>query len=79
MFFGSGFYLDAFFELDTERPDSMNGIKAIPRSKIIEFGMQYGLTFEECEDFLYVIRAMDNEHIKRMNAKAKANNGKKKT
>lgn len=55
-------YLDAFYELDTERPAGMVP-GAIPWGKIIQYGQHYGFDLEE---LLFFIRKMDEAHLSRI-------------
>ena len=63
---GLNFYLQTFFDLDSERH---NGFKvgAIPWSSIKLYASHYELDKDETEDLLYIIRRMDSEHLKRVN------------
>lgn len=55
-------YLDAFYELDTERPaGTVPG--PIPWGKIIQYGQHYG--FDE-QELLFFIRKMDEAHLQRL-------------
>lgn len=56
---GLKFYLDAFYELDTER--NLTDLQPIPWSSIVHYADRYE-TNEE--DLLYLIRAADNEYLK---------------
>ncbi len=54
-------YLDAFYELDTERPmGTLPG--PIPWSAIIDYGTYYGFDIDE---LLFFIRKLDEAHLKR--------------
>ncbi len=57
-------YLDAYYELDTERSHQM-GLMRIPWSKIVGYGERYGFDIEE---LVYFIRKMDDaqlEHLRK--------------
>lgn len=70
---GGGFYLDAFFELSTERPPSdvkVTGdkrelvVRALPFASIDRYAARFGINdVDEFTLFLRVIRAMDRELI----------------
>lgn len=62
---GSQFYLDAFFDLDSERSHGI-APTAIPRSSIVAYATEYGLENEEKDDLIYLIRCMDNDRLKAM-------------
>lgn len=62
------FYLDAYFELDTERSKSM-GMERIPFSRIVDYAKFIGLSLQECNDLITVIRLVDNGVIKYNNEK----------
>lgn len=69
--FGLNFYLDAFFDLDAERTHAL-APTPIPRSSIVAYAKEYELDEDEKEDLIYLIRRMDNEHLKKI-GKKKAN------
>lgn len=62
---GSQFYLDAYFDLDSERSHAMAPV-AIPRSCIVEYAREYELDEEEKDDLIHLIRCMDNDRLKGM-------------
>lgn len=68
---GLQFYLDAFFDLDAERTHAL-APTPIPRSCIVEYAKEYRLSDEQKDDLIYIIRRMDNEHLKKIAAKTKA-------
>lgn len=68
---GLQLYLQAFFDLDSERSHGM-GIAMIPWSCITNYAMAYEFSEEQTQDLIYFIRAMDGEHVKRL---AKKSNG----
>lgn len=59
-------YLNAWFELDTERTAALAQIK---RSDIFAYAHDYGLSEEQTEDLWFYVRQMDGEHLKRVQAK----------
>lgn len=65
---GLQFYLNAFFELDSER-DMGWGIGPIKRRAIWDYAVDYELDYDEREDLLYYIREMDNAHIAQVREK----------
>ena len=76
---GLQLFLQAFFDLDTERSHSL-GVTMIPHSRIREYAKDIELDSEDREDLIYFIREMDLAHTKRLTAKnkTKATDGKKK-
>ncbi len=54
-----GFYVAAYYDLETERPNNGWSICAIPRSKIVAYGRERGLGGEVLDAFVYVLRRMD--------------------
>lgn len=64
------FYL-AFQELSSCRPVGM-GIGAIPWTAIREYAQQENFVGEDYEEFMYMIREMDNAWLEYQNEKAKA-------
>lgn len=63
LFLGSEFYLQAFFDLDSERSHGM-GLVHIPRSAIRDYAIEYELDENETDDLHCYIRAMDNVNLK---------------
>jgi len=64
-----GFYIEAFNELHTCRNTGL-GISPIPFSPIVEYAKVYAI--DDFEEFLYLIRRMDNSYLTVMERK---NNG----
>jgi len=58
-------YLDAFYELDTERAHGV-GLVRIPWSVIVRYGQHYGYDVEE---LVFFIRRMDDAHLERLAGK----------
>ena len=60
-------YLEAFYELDTERSHTvtMHGMSVarIPWSRIVQYADHYGM---DAEELLYFIREMDDAHLARL-------------
>lgn len=65
---GLQLFLQAFFDLDTERSHSM-GIVLIPWSSIKDYARTYEFDEEQTEDLLFLIRAMDIAHTKNISKK----------
>ena len=65
---GLGLYLQAFFDLDSERQIGFS-ILPIPWRAVVKYAQVYGFDEEQREDLLFFIRRMDNAHIERMNKK----------
>jgi hypothetical protein len=55
-------YVDAFYELDTERNHGM-GLVRIPWSSIVAYGDRYGYDVDE---LVFFIRQMDEAHIEKL-------------
>lgn len=68
---GLQLYLDAFFELDSERSHSLS-LTPIPGSCIRSYADYYEFDHEQAEDLLFLIREMDAENLQRLKSK---NNG----
>lgn len=62
---GLFFYLQAFFDLDSERTSGMNRGQ-IPFFKIIKYAKHYKLDDDEESVLVHHIRLMDNAHLKRL-------------
>lgn len=58
---GLGLYLQAFFDLDTERSHA-HGITMIPWSRIKEYAEFNNFSDEQADDLFYLIRQMDVAH-----------------
>lgn len=69
---GLQLYLQAFFDLDSERSHGM-GITMIPWQSINYYAMAYEFTDDQKEDLMYFIRKMDVAHTKRLQEKNKSN------
>lgn len=66
---GLEIYLDAFFDLDTERSHGM-GLTRIPQSKVREYAKDHGWDKEQAYNLSYFVTFMDAEHLKRLEAKS---------
>lgn len=67
---GLELFLQAFFDLDTERSHGLT-LTAIPFTSILRYADLYELGEEETHDLLFFIRRMDNAHLARLEKKAK--------
>lgn len=65
---GLELYLNAFFELDSERQVGFS-ILPIPWRSIVNYAQVYGLDDEQQEDLIFLVRKMDNAHIERIRKK----------
>lgn len=70
LYSGLELYLQAFFDLDTERSHSM-GVTMIPVSAIKEYAIAYEFDNEQSEDLMYLIRKMDVAHTTKIAEKLK--------
>jgi hypothetical protein len=60
-------YINAFFDLDTERSHgAMVGLKHIPWSSIKDYALAYELDEYQTESLFYFIKAMDCAHLKNL-------------
>ena len=62
---GLSFYLNAFFDLDSERTQGW-GLGRIPWLAIQQYAVFYELDEEQTDCLVYFIRAMDSAHLKRV-------------
>lgn len=72
---GLQLYIQAFFDLDSERSHTM-GLVAIPWSSINAYAKAFEFDEEQTECLFFFIRRLDASHLKRLEAKGKTN-GKK--
>lgn len=63
---GLGFYLQAFFDLDSERTHSSNGLSRIPWHAIQFYATHFNLNDEQRFRLGHFIRAMDAAHLTRL-------------
>lgn len=68
---GLELYLQAFFDLDSERNVGFS-ICPIPWGSIVNYAQVYGFDDEQREDLIFLVRRMDVAHIDRLNKKAQA-------
>ena len=67
--FELAFFLDAFYELDTDRNVSVS-FGPIPWSSLHNYAVANELVGEEYYDFMYLVRAIDSAYIKHMREKS---------
>lgn len=67
---GLQLYMQAFFDLDSERSHAM-GLVVIPWSSIASYAQTFEFDEMQTEDLLYFIRRMDSSHIARLAEKQK--------
>jgi hypothetical protein len=72
---GLQLFIDAFFDLDSERTHGDN-LALIPWRSIREYALAFDFDEEQTADLFYFVRKMDSDHLKRLAAKRKANVGK---
>ena len=72
---GLQLFIQAFFDLDSERSHSM-GLVAIPWTSINDYAKAYNFDEEQTEDLFFFIRKLDTSHLKRLESKNKANDKK---
>ncbi len=73
---GLQLYLQAFFDLDSERSHAL-APTAIPFTSVAAYARAFKFDEEQTEDLVFFIRRMDTEHLKRLAKKQKTNTGKK--
>lgn len=73
---GLQLYLQAFFDLDSERSHG-SGITSIPWSSISNYAQAFDFDEEQTEDLYFFVRRLDSEHLKKLAEKQKAANGKR--
>lgn len=71
---GLQLYLEAFFDLDSERNHAM-GLARIPWSSIRQYAEAFEFDEEQTDELFFFIRRMDTEHLKRLEAKSKKGKG----
>ena len=76
LFEGLQFTLESFFQLDSERHHG-NGLQRIPWSSIVAYASHHGMDYEETEEFIYLIRQMDESVLQRMTKEQKAREQRK--
>lgn len=75
---GLQLYLQAFFDLDSERTHAV-GLTPIPWTSIATYAQAFQFDEEQTEDLYFFVRKLDSEHLKKLAAKekAKSNSGKR--
>jgi len=63
---GLDIYLQAFLDLSSDRTNEV-----IAWSSIVTYAGYYGFDFEQTEDLIFFVRAMDEEYLKYVNRKNK--------
>ena len=69
------FYIDAFYELNSCRNYGM-GLGPIPFTAIVEYARIFEV--EDFDEFLYIIRVMDNQFIKSQNGRKQEDSNRNK-
>lgn len=64
---GLELFLDAFFDLDSERQSGT----PIPWRAMRDYAIAYGFTEEQTNDLFFFVRALDEEHLTRQAKQAK--------
>lgn len=67
---GLDLFLQAFFDLDSERASGMDRTP-IPWVSIKQYAEFYKFSEEQTEDLFFLVRRMDNAHLKRLREKDK--------
>jgi hypothetical protein len=65
---GLQLYLNAFFDLDSERSHGM-GLTRIAWSSIKDYAIAYEFSEEQTEDLIFLIKRMDAAHLERLDSK----------
>ena len=73
---GLDLYLNAFFDLDSERTHGFS-LSPIPWGSIFAYGSAYGFDKEQQDDLIYFVRKLDQAHLDRLAKKQKAQDGKR--
>lgn len=73
---GLELFINAFFDLDSERQAGFS-IGPIPWSKVKEYCVAYCFDEDLTEDVFYFVKALDNAHMKRLEAEHKAKSAAK--
>lgn len=68
---GLQLYLQAFFDLDSERSHG-NGLTSIPWTSVAAYADFFKFDAEQREDLIFFIRRIDGEHLKKLSEKQKA-------
>lgn len=68
---GLGLYMQAFFDLDSERSHSM-APTAIPWTSMSAYAKAFDFDDEQTDDLIFFVRRMDADHLARIAKKMKA-------
>lgn len=75
LFMGLDLYLDAFFDLDSERSHGL-GLTPIPWTSIKQYAEAWEFDEEQTHDLFFFIKKMDQAHLDRLERKSKQNQSK---
>lgn len=67
---GLGLYLQAFFDLDTDRSHGM-GLTRIPWTSIKGYALAFNFNSRQTEDLFYYIRKLDEANLQYLDEKMK--------
>lgn len=73
---GLDLYLNAFFDLDSERTHGFS-LSPIPWQSIYNYAKAWEFDKEQLEDLVYFVRKLDLAHLNRLRKKQEADNAKK--
>jgi len=65
---GLQLYLQAFFDLDSERSHGQ-GLTSIPWTSIASYAIAFEFDNDQTEDLYFFVRRLDSEHLKKLAAK----------
>lgn len=68
---GLQLYLQAFFDLDSERNNGM-GLARIPSSAVRAYAREFDFSEDQSDSLSFFVSEMDEAHIKRLQAKQDA-------
>lgn len=71
LFHGANLYLQAFFDLDSERSQGYGTVGRIPWSAIQHYVTVVGLSYEQECNLHFLIKRMDAAHMERIHAAGK--------
>lgn len=71
---GLQLYLQAFFDLDSERSHAFSLVR-IPSSKIRQYAREFELNEEQCDSLQFFVEQMDGSHLKRLKDRQDKSNG----
>lgn len=70
MFLGLALYLNAWYDLDSERPVNEAGVGRIPYTSILAYAKAYDFDYEQMSDLCRYVREMDGAYVKYLREKA---------